>query len=146
MYVYFLPIVAAILYGLNYALMGRILDSGAFSLYIFYSSLVGLLFSLAVVAVNRDGLNLYLPFQNLQLGLWILLAALAAWTAWFFTLVAIRDVSPTFAAIGEVSYPIFVPLFAYILFKDKQWDMATLIGGGLIFLGLFIVISGKMRG
>ncbi len=45
----------------------------------------------------------------------------------------------TLAGLIEISYPVFIALFGYILFKNTQISLSTCIGGILIFLGVFII-------
>ncbi len=146
MLIYFLPIVAAVFYALNYAVLGRVLSATTVATYIFYSTIFSLFTAAVVVTLNKDTINLSAPLQDKQLGLWILVSALASFGGWIFTLLSIQNISPTFAAMAEVVYPVFVPVFAYWLFAEKQWDNSTIFGGALIFIGLAIMIYGKSRG
>ena len=44
----------------------------------------------------------------------------------------------TLAGLIEISYPIFIALFSYILYKSQvSWQ--TLVGGFCIFVGIFII-------
>ncbi len=47
--------------------------------------------------------------------------------------------SATLAGLIEISYPIFIALFAYLLFKENQLNAPTAIGGALIFIGVFVI-------
>lgn len=145
MLIYFFPIFAAVLYGLNYAVMGRVFETYSLATYVFYSTVIGLFCAAAFVLINKDTLSIVQPFRDRNFTLMMVVAVLAAWGGWFFTILAIKNVSPTFAAIAEVCYPVFVPLFAYLLFREKQWDMPTLIGGAFIFTGLAIIIHDKIK-
>jgi len=46
--------------------------------------------------------------------------------------------SATLAGLVEISYPIFIALFSYLLFKSRV-SVSTLIGGGIIFCGIFVI-------
>lgn len=46
--------------------------------------------------------------------------------------------SATLAGLVEISYPIFIALFSYILFKNNV-TTPTIIGGIIIFLGIFVI-------
>jgi drug/metabolite transporter (DMT)-like permease len=58
---------------------------------------------------------------------------------------AIKHVSATYLAFGELGYPIFVAFFAYILFgvKEVNWTMAA--GGTLIVAGCVLLLYGKTK-
>jgi len=87
-----------------------------------------------------------MPIHSPSTAALLFIAVAASWGAWLLTSTVTKHISPTYAAIGEVAYPIFVPIFAYLLFREKQWDWSTIAGGGLIFMGLFILIFSKIRG
>lgn len=44
----------------------------------------------------------------------------------------------TLAGLIEISYPIFIALFSYILFKTVL-TTPTIVGGFVVFLGIFII-------
>lgn len=45
----------------------------------------------------------------------------------------------TLAGLVEISYPLFIALFAYLLFKENQLTLSTFIGGLLIFSGVAVI-------
>jgi len=46
----------------------------------------------------------------------------------------------TLASLIEVSYPLFVALFAYVLFRENALNPAVVLGAALIFSGVGIII------
>jgi drug/metabolite transporter (DMT)-like permease len=44
----------------------------------------------------------------------------------------------TLAGLIEISYPIFIALFSYLFFNEKI-SLATLLGGLIIFTGVFVI-------
>lgn len=44
----------------------------------------------------------------------------------------------TLAGLIEISYPIFIALFGYILYKQEV-STPTIIGGIIIFIGIFVI-------
>ena len=71
---------------------------------------------------------------------WLLLGGIAtAILADVFIALSITNKNATLAGLVEISYPIFIALFAYLLFKQTQLNTATIIGGILIFTGVFII-------
>lgn len=45
----------------------------------------------------------------------------------------------TLAGLIEISYPLFIALFAYLLFKENQLTISTFIGGLLVFSGIAVI-------
>ncbi|MGA2053413.1 MAG: EamA family transporter, partial [Opitutales bacterium] len=55
------------------------------------------------------------------------------------SLLAIQHKNATLASLIEISYPFFVALFAWLLFRDVQLSWATALGGLLILAGIAII-------
>lgn len=140
-----LPLMAAVLYGLNYAILGNVLKTISLATFLFVTLVISIACTAVYMWFQRGQIDLVQLKTHPKLFLLLLLGSLAAWLAWFISATVIKNVNPTFAAIGEVAYPVFVPIFAYFIFAEKQWDMPTLVGGGLVFLGLFVMIYFRTR-
>ena len=52
---------------------------------------------------------------------------------------SIADKNATLASLIEISYPIFVALFSYIIYRKGQMDTGTIIGGILVFAGVGMI-------
>lgn len=53
---------------------------------------------------------------------------------------AIGAKNATLASVIEISYPLFVALFAWLLFRQVHWNAAVLLGGALVFAGVTLII------
>jgi drug/metabolite transporter (DMT)-like permease len=56
---------------------------------------------------------------------------------------AIGAKNATVASLIEISYPLFVAFFAWLLFRESQLNWSVLIGGAMILGGVFVVWSGN---
>lgn len=71
--------------------------------------------------------------------MWYVLAGICAlFISELFIGFSIVSKNATLAGLIEISYPIFIALFSYILFKNSV-TIPTIIGGVIIFTGVFIV-------
>lgn len=52
---------------------------------------------------------------------------------------SISTKNATLAGLVEISYPVFIAVFAYLLFNEKSIDMATFAGAFLIFSGIYVI-------
>jgi drug/metabolite transporter (DMT)-like permease len=52
---------------------------------------------------------------------------------------AIGEKNATLASLIEISYPFFVAMFAWVFFRETQFNLATVLGGVLILGGVFTV-------
>lgn len=143
--IYFLPFAGAMLYGLNYAILGVVLKSWSISTFMFYNFFVSAICTAVIIWFDRANLRMDHFQTEPRVFAMMTVGLVAAWVAWFITTLVIKNVNPTYAAIGEIAYPVFVPVFAWLLFRDKQWDMATIVGGVFVFLGLGIIIYSRMK-
>lgn len=139
----FLPILTAAIWGLSYALSGRAVENHSFIAFYIYEGTASVLMGLIAWMLVKEPGDILSPFKTE--GLYFFGALICSAIAGFFTLLVLKHVSATYAAIGEIAYPLFVPLFAWLLFREKQWDASTVIGGALIFLGLAILIYGQYK-
>ena len=80
------------------------------------------------IVMNNKILLLFLTVQaiSLMLGQYLIYAAIA-------------QKNVTYAAVLEISYPIFVCLFTWLLFRDLQMSWNIALGGLLIFAGSALV-------
>ncbi len=47
----------------------------------------------------------------------------------------------TIAGLIEISYPIFIVIFSYVLFKENHMSIATAIGGAFVFTGIGVIYA-----
>lgn len=53
---------------------------------------------------------------------------------------SIASKNATLASLIEISYPVFVALFAYLLFRELHVNLPVLIGAALVFSGVALII------
>lgn len=130
---------AAVAWGIHYPLVGFALKR------------VSLVFVLVLTALP---IVLLAPFFYRRLG--ADLAALAAMSAaerWtvlalaatslagaVFLFLSIAAKNATLAALLEITYPVFVALFAWLLFREVHWNASVLAGAVLVFTGVAVII------
>lgn len=68
-----------------------------------------------------------------------LIEALAIVTGTHLTMFSISEKNATLASLIEISYPFFVALFGWFVFKEAQANMWTAFGGLLIFSGIAVI-------
>ena len=136
----FYAIMASIIWGLSYTLDERLFryHVSPFTLLAVQGWVAGILFT--VLAYFTHWKADWLILSQQRPARLILFAALMASIAGnFFITASIQAKNATFAAIIENSYPIYTLLFAYLLFKQNQFNLAIEIGGSCIILGVLII-------
>lgn len=56
-----------------------------------------------------------------------------------FISLSITQKNATLAGLVEITYPLFIALFAYLLFKEGQLTLPVAMGGILILAGVFVI-------
>lgn len=70
----------------------------------------------------------------------VLALAITSLLATVLLFVSIDNKNATLTSLIEISYPIFVALFAFLLFRDVHLNMSALIGGVLIIVGVGVIV------
>ena len=114
---FFYAIVAAITWGLVYAIDQRILYHPTPLTLLFLHSAVATVLLLPFVLFSTSSSNSeILSIGKLTIGL-IILSILLAALADFFILSSIKSSGASIASMIEISYPFFVVFFSYVLFR-----------------------------
>lgn len=137
---FFLAVGASITWGLSYVFAERVYKyiSVSTALALSYIASV-LIFAFIAVANGRWTKDLHTLATNKPALLYLLLGMVTLVTAEFFIGHAITQKNATIAALIEISYPFFIALFSYLLFRESHVNLGTALGGFLIFLGVTCV-------
>jgi drug/metabolite transporter (DMT)-like permease len=48
--------------------------------------------------------------------------------------------NPTIAALLDITYPLFIAIIAWFLYRENHIDWPVLVGGALIFSGAMLIV------
>ena len=132
---------AAIFWGLAYTMSGKVIQSGVSTPFILgFVALVTLpVYITALIRTESFRPSLEIILNHKILILFMIMQAAALIIGQYLIYAAILQKNVTYAAVLEISYPVFVCLFTWLLFKDLQMSWNIAIGGMLIFAGSAIV-------
>jgi len=133
---------AAVIWGINYAVSGRLLDKGLSPQGLFFIDLIfGAAAVGAVITLTGKWPATVAQVRGLSAAdfAWLLVAVGAATAAGLLIFLSIGAKNATLASLIEVTYPIFTAFFAWILFRQATLNAATVIGAVFIFLGVLMV-------
>ncbi len=85
----------------------------------------------------KDGFQAMEADKNMLLNLLILSVSYVIGAFLIYYAISLKN--STTVNLIEISYPVFTLIFAYILMKEVQINIATLIGGTFIFVGIGII-------
>jgi drug/metabolite transporter (DMT)-like permease len=133
---------AAVIWGINYAVSGRLLEKGLSPQALFFLDLVFGAVALGVVITVTGKWNATVAQMRALSATdfaWLLIAVAAATAAGLLIFLSIGARNATLASLIEVTYPIFTAFFAWALFRQATLTPATILGALLIFAGVVIV-------
>ena len=133
---------ASILWGLSYAISGKLMQSGITpSFLITFCSVVTLPFYLFILAKFGNFQTNIEILASHKSYIWMLLVqAAAVITGVFLIYISIQQKNATYSSVIEITYPVFVCFFVWLLFRDIQINWNLAIGGLLIFAGSALVL------
>lgn len=133
---------AAIMWGIHYPLIGHALKYISLPSVLVISVLplfvLGPFFVRPVLADLQTLMGLDWGIRAL-----ILAVSLTSLMGTVFLYLAIGGKSATLAAVIEISYPVFVALFTWLLFREAHINASVVIGGALVFAGVATIILGN---
>lgn len=135
---------ASMVWGLSYVIAERIFQHKASPLTIVgIEMFVGSLILLCVSWFNK--LTTDLKDIAADSSLWFLLICGTITSVGGNLLIAasIKEKNAVLAGLVEISYPLFVALFAYLLFGVNHINTSVVIGGLLIMLGVVLIYIGN---
>jgi uncharacterized membrane protein len=135
---------AAMLWGASYAASGPIFRAGITPLvFYFFYSLVGIFTAAMVLLFRGKGLSSLLQVRELGISnmIWFLFSLLTASLGGLVTYMAIGSKNPTLATLIEISYPLFVIMFAWLFFREFQLNFMTFVGGMFVILGVILIMK-----
>jgi drug/metabolite transporter (DMT)-like permease len=137
---YLYALLASALWGLTYALDEKILEELPSLKVYFLHSLFGLCISGVLWVATGGKVSSLVSFPSMSDGGKLLLCALVVGAIAGMSIVSsIGSLGASRAAILEISYPIFVVVFSWMLFA-KGVSGLVLVGGAFIFVGAALIL------
>lgn len=136
---YVAAIGAAVVWGLHYPLLEHALKRLS---WVTVLTLTLLPLLIVVPLYHRQIAADWILFQSLDwpARLPILAIALTSAAGTLLLMASIAGKNATLAALIEISYPVFVVLFTWLLFGEFHLTPRILLGAGLIFAGVLLII------
>lgn len=138
-------IIAAVLWGLHFNLVvrvSRLLPNDIYTpLTLFFITSLSMVLVLPFTwqKVFSNVVTLYNASSEIRI--YVILLIFTTLVAAVLLYVAMRmSNNPTVAGAIDITYPLFVALIAWLVFRENQVDWSVIVGGLLIFAGSFIII------
>jgi drug/metabolite transporter (DMT)-like permease len=141
-----LAIMASVIWGLCYSVDEQVFKRISVPTFMFLSAFTGLVIT-GIVSLASGKFYDDIEAMRTDAGtFWLVVTGiLCATLAGFLILISIQQgKNATLAALLEVSYPIFTVVFSLILFGHNTLNWSTILGGALIFSGVFLIASSNL--
>lgn len=135
---YLTAILAAVIWGLVYAIREKTLPFISPLGMMFVNSLVMLAVTLPLLLANRSHFNQLMAARWSDIGL-IVFAALTMVLGTWLLFFSIEKMGASTAAMIEIAYPLFVVLFCWLL-SGTAVGWPVMVGGLLIFAGSAVIV------
>lgn len=136
---YIPAIAAALVWGLHYPLIEFALRRVSLTTVVLLTALPMALVALAFPARLANDWHRFMTLPNGE-RLMIAAIALTSLAGTVLLYLAVRGRNATLASLIEISYPAFVAIFAWLLFREWQLNAGVLLGAGLVFAGTTLII------
>ena len=137
---YLAALAAAVVWGIHYPLVDHALKKLSLPGVLLLTALPILV--LAVVAQRQLAADIgVLQTTGWPERLWLLAPAVTSLLGSVLLFAAIGSKNATLASLIEISYPAFVALFAWLLFKEVHLTPSALLGGALVMSGVILIAS-----
>ena len=136
---------AAVLWGISYAASGRVLERGISPLALYFCyGVFGVLMGGVVLLATGKLMTLPADLRGLDSDwIWFMVSIVGAAVGALLIYMAIGEKNATVASLIEISYPLFVAFFAWLFFRETQFNFPTAVGGALIISGVVVVYLGN---
>jgi drug/metabolite transporter (DMT)-like permease len=141
---YFYAVGAAALWGLEYALLGRLFDGRVSPLFLLsIQMLVGaIILGTLCYATGTFQAQIGVATSNNTIMMLIVMSTIVFTLGSFLIATSVKEGNALLAGLAEISYPLFILLFTVMLGWAEPVSSKALIGGILIFVGsIFIKTS-----
>ncbi len=134
-------IAAAALWGFSYALVENVFKSGLSSLTLMalYTWIALPIFTLCALQDGELKNGFAIIKNNPKLMISIISVVVCYLLGNVLVYWAIKQKNATSVSLIEITYPIFVVLFSYLLFNQQHLTLGTILGGALIIGGVAVM-------
>jgi drug/metabolite transporter (DMT)-like permease len=87
----------------------------------------------------------FAPFFEHPQRIWFWVVPVTVIFASCFLHLSLKYNSATYTGLVEILYVLLIPIFAYLLFGQKQLNTSMIIGGALMLSGIGFVVYGQIQ-
>ena len=138
-------LLAALFWGMSYTYSEQVLKKISVPSLLLFEASANVIMALCIGLAGKTFVTDWQTIKQGQLDAKVFFICLIVYAiANLFIMMSIQAKNATMAGLIEISYPIFTAFFAWLIFKETQFNAGTIFGGLLILSGVCCVyIYGK---
>ena len=136
---YVMAIGAALVWGVHYPLVDHALKKISLISVLLLTAIPVLLTAMFLHRTIAADYAVWRTMETMDKGM-VLALALTSLTGSVLLFLSISGKNATLASLIEISYPVFVALFAWLLFREVHVNASVIVGGMLVFAGVCLIV------
>jgi drug/metabolite transporter (DMT)-like permease len=136
---YVTAIGAALLWGVHYPLVDHALKKVSVISVLLLTAIPVVLTAMLFHRTIAADVAAWRSMETVDKGM-VLALALTSLGGSVLLFLSISGKNATLASLIEISYPVFVALFAWLLFREIHVNASVIVGGMLVFAGVCLII------
>jgi drug/metabolite transporter (DMT)-like permease len=132
-------IIASLAWGLQYVLLERLLIKVPSTVFFALTSTAAFVFRWLIVLLQKTSLNMKQYFRDSHTMRLMLIVVTLFVLGNVVMVFAIKGKNATVASLIEISYPLFVVLFGYLIYRNTHLNTGTIIWWLLVLWGIIMV-------
>ncbi|MEK7206484.1 MAG: DMT family transporter [Pseudomonadota bacterium] len=136
---YVTAIGAALVWGVHYPLVDHALKKISLISVLLLTAIPVLLTAMFLHRTIAADYAVWRTMETMDKGM-VLALALTSLTGSVLLFLSISGKNATLASLIEISYPVFVALFAWLLFREVHVNASVIVGGMLVFAGVCLIV------
>lgn len=143
----YLAILAAVVWGIEYTFVEKVVgEAPAFTTYVWLHGIEAILAAFIATFVLGQSVHprpLYEHDNGLAFGLAVVTGLIAGLA---LTGAIKQSGNATVTSLVEISYPFFVAIFSWLFLGHNRFSWETVVGGAMVFGGIYFVTRGQPTG
>jgi len=137
---FWLALCAAVIWGFEYVFAEKVLDKVSVSSYVFLQFVFGFLLVAGwVLAKGHLGQDLKTIISSRQILIFLAINIICFLIGEALIAASVQNKNAAVAGLVEISYPFFIVLFTWVIFREVSINLFTFFGGLLILSGVSVI-------
>jgi drug/metabolite transporter (DMT)-like permease len=136
---YVTAIGAALVWGVHYPLVDHALKKVSLISVLLLTAILVILTAMFFHRTIAADVATWRAMEAMDRGM-VLALALTSLAGSVLLFLSISGKNATLASLIEISYPVFVALFAWLLFREIHVNASVIVGGLLVFAGVCLIV------